>query len=253
MRSDDELLGGSDRAASPLDLTGRWQEKLARLSKGPLDATQVALPAFTLLRGGDLFEGKKHPGPTPPELLSAYEREQLRMERNRVAGPEHDAAIPGLLRVLAQRPAICRRMLLAKPITVALIPKGDDFRRYGFPPHTNPNAAGIFWNDPKGERALIGLREEEILARPWLMAHEMTHAVHLLGCTQAERELLDQFLMPVYRSRRGNEEALAVYAERLFGAVYSDAELRSGSIYAKIRREWHPDHVFARFVRELLG
>ena len=81
MRSDDEFLGGSDRAPSPLDLTGRWQEKLARLSKGPLDASHLALPAFTLLRGGDLFEGKKHPGPTPEPLLSAYEREQLRLER----------------------------------------------------------------------------------------------------------------------------------------------------------------------------
>jgi hypothetical protein len=249
VRSDDELVGGDDRAPSPLDLTGRWQEKLAALGKKP---GSLALPAFNLIRGGDLFERKGKKPRTEVSALDNYVGRKIELHRNKVAGPEHDAALPGLLRVLAGNPAICDRMLLTKSITVALIPKGDDFRRFGFPPHTNPRAAGIFWNDPKGERALIGLREEDILERPWLTAHEMMHAVHLLGMTAEERNLLDRFLMPVYLSRRGCEEAVAVYAEKAFGAQYPAEELSAPGIYAKLRREWHPDQVFSRFMRELL-
>ena len=131
------------------------------------------------------------------------------------------------------------------------MPKGQDYRSFGFPPSTNPHAAGVFWTEPAGEVALLGLREEHVLPRPWLMVHEMTHAVHLLAFTAREREDLEKMLMPVYRSRRWVEEALAIYAERAFGADYREEDLRAPGLYGKTRRDWHPEHVFSLFVAEL--
>jgi hypothetical protein len=171
--------------------------------------------------------------------------------KNHAATPECSAAERGVLRVLEGNPAVCRRMLLAKSIDVVIIPKGDDFRRFGFPPNTNPWAAGIFWNAPKEDIALLGLREELILEKPWLMIHEMAHAVHFLGFTQAEREAIDKMLMPTYRSRRWVEEVLAIYAERAFGAQYTDEELASPDLYGKTRREWTDRAVFSLFIAEL--
>lgn len=235
----DEFVGGEDRSAAPLELGTRdWQNKLAKITNQTPGASDLALPAFTLIRGGDLFEApKKARAPTPKTLLETYREKHLKLIPNRCAQPERDAALQGSLRVLAGNPAICRRMLLAKPIDLVLIPKGRDYREFGFPPHTNPNAAGIFWNAPRDERAMIGLREEDVATMPHLMIHEMAHAVHLLGMTAQERELIDRNLVPVYRSKRWVEEVVAIYAERAFGAKYSEAELASQDLYGKTRRE----------------
>ncbi|MCC7382214.1 MAG: hypothetical protein IT384_10310 [Deltaproteobacteria bacterium] len=253
---DEFIEGGAERTASPLELQGgAWQGKLASITRTPASPSDLNLTAFTLVRGGDLFEAPRSAqrrAPTPSRLLDTYQEERLRLVANRVAPEEREAALQGILRVLSGNPAVCRRMLLARPIDVVLIPKDRDYREYGFPPSTNPNAAGIFWNDPKDERALIGLREERILEKPWLMVHEMMHAVHLIGFTVKERQDIDAMLMPVYRSRRWVEEAVAIYAERAFGAEYSERELAAPDLYGKTRREWTDRAVFALFIEELL-
>lgn len=247
----DEFVGGEDRSAAPLEVRGDWAAKLSAITREKPGASDLALPAFSLVRGGDLFEApQKKREPTPGTLIDTY-RARVDLVHNKCAATERDAAMLGVLRVVSGNPAICRRMLLAKPVRVVLVPRGRDFREYGFPPHTNPYAAGIFWNGPHDERALIGLREEEIV-RPHLMIHEMAHAVHLMGMTVKEREEIDQMLMPVYRSKRWVEEAVAIYAERAFGAKYSEAELAAPDLYGKTRREWTDRAVFALFMDELL-
>jgi hypothetical protein len=249
----DEFVGdGEERAASPLDLKSKdWQKRLASFSK-KASASELALSAFSLVRGGDLFERKSKPARTDPALLDTFLGEQIRFVGNKAAKEECEAATKGVLRVLAGNPALCKRMLLAKPIKLIIIPKGRDFREFEFPPHTNPHAAGIFWNSSKTEIALLGLREELIVAKPWLMVHEMTHAVHFLAFTQKEREDIDGMLLPVYRSRRWVEEAVAIYAERAFGAEYGEDELNAPGLYGKTRRDWNDQHVFALFIEELM-
>lgn len=255
----DEFVGsGEERAASQLDLAAgarAWQERLARLgrvSEGPASA-ELHLGAFSLVRGGDLFErrAKRAQPRTSCDLLDQFTDVQIRLSAHRAAAPERDAALDGVLRVLSGNPALCKRMMIAKAIRLVIVPKGRDFREYAFPPHTNPRALGIFWNSAREEEALLGLREEFILEKPWLMVHEMTHAVHLLGFTQKERDELDGMLMPVYRSKRWVEEAMAIYAERAFGAEYTEAELEAPDLYGKTRRDWREAQVFARFVAEL--
>ncbi|MCB9653696.1 MAG: hypothetical protein H6729_06155 [Deltaproteobacteria bacterium] len=216
----------------------------------------LALPAFTLIRGGDLFERGGRPRrrrwATDPSLLETFRTEQLRTVDNGVDQATIDLAVTGLLRVVAGNAALCRRMLLAKPIRVVLIPRGRDFRLFGFPRHTNPHSAGIFWNRPADPEALLGLREEYVEPKPWLMVHEMTHAVHFLGLTQDERADIEKLLMPVYRSRMWVEEAVAIYAERVFGARYTEEDMNAPGLYGKTRRDWDPQHVFSLFMRMLL-
>lgn len=254
----DEFIGeGAERAATPLDLRpghGDWQAALAKLNRGapPKSAAELALPAFSLVRGGDLFEAPRRARrATPAALLDAYVGSHLRLERNRVAADVAEAAVFGVSGVLAGNPALCKRMALARPIRIVLVPKGRDFREYGFPRHTNPRAAGVFWNGAADPAASLGLREERVLEKPWLMVHEMAHAVHLMGFTEKERGEIDRMLMPVYRSKRWVEEAVAIYAERAFGAKYDDADLRAPGLYGKTRRDWSPRHVFSLFVEQV--
>jgi len=252
----DEFVDGSKgREATPLELArdpSSWQKKLAEtLKRDQPQQRELALPAFTLLRGGDLFERTRPPPHTEPQAVDTYAAERIQLRSNGADAEVEGAAMQGILRVVAGNPAVCMRMLLAKPIEVSLIPPRDDFRRFGFPRHTNPNAAGIFYNGDDRPTALIGLRQELVVAKPWLMVHEMTHAVHLMGMTKKEREHIDEFLMPVYRSRRWVEEAVAIYAERAFGAEYGPGELNAPGLYGKTRRDWHDRSVFSLFTAEL--
>ena len=66
-----------------------------------------------------------------------------------------------------------------------------------------------------------------------------------------KRDKIDRMLMPVYRSKRWVEEAVAIYAERAFGAEYTEGDLRAPGLYGKTRRDWNPDHVFSLFTKEL--
>lgn len=84
------------------------------------------------------------------------------------------------------------------------------------------------------------------------MVHEMAHAVHFLAFTESERQAIDQMLLPVYRSRRWVEEAVAIYAERAFGAEYGEDDLNAPGLYGKTRRDWSERHVFAQFMDELM-
>ena len=253
----DEFVGdGEGRSADLFDVSAgakHWQAKLASMGKKPPGRLDLALSAFSLIRGGDLFERpNKKKSRTDPELIETYKKENLIIEAN-VDRAVRDAAVDGVLRVLSGNPAVCRRMLLAKRMRLVVVPKDRDFADCGFPRHTNPNAAGIFWNHPKEELAMLGLREEYVLDRPHLMVHEMTHAVHFLALTKNERDLIDKTLLPVYRNRTWVEEAVAIYAEKAFGADYTEDELNAPGLYGKTRRDWRPRHVFALFMEELLA
>lgn len=251
----DEFVGtGEARNATPLELGRGWEARLSALTNKTAQPLDVSLPAFTLIKGGDLFQpSKKKPRlPTEPELLDRYKELRLRLIHNKVSATERETAMAGVMRVLAGNPALCRRMLLGKPIDLVLVPKGKDFRSYGFPPHTNPNALGIFWSSPKDERALVGLREEHIASKPYLMVHEMTHAVHFLALTAAEREAIDKHLLPTYRYQRWVEEVVAIHAERAFGAAYTPDDMRAPEPYGRVRREWTDRAVFSLFIDELL-
>ena len=254
----DEFLGdGESRDASPLDISSsskNWQSKLSKVTEQSVEQRALQLTAFSLIRGGDLFErtGKQKHEKTSRALLEAYCAKKLLPQKNSVSSETMDVAIKGVLRVLAGNPAVCLRMMIAKPIQVNLIPQGEDFRAYEFPRHTNPRAAGIFYNKKDSDYALLGLREEYVLEKPWLMIHEMMHAVHLMGMTKNERDMIDKFLLPVYRSRRWVEEVVAIYAERAFGAQYTPEELASPDLYGKTRREWTDQAVFSLFISELL-
>lgn len=253
----DEFLGEKDgRDASPLELSrdsNAWQKKLSDIASVQRPTSAISLSAFTLIRGGDLFErtGKKPAGATT-ELLQKYQDKRIVRGPSKVAAESYEHAVQGITKVLAGNPAVCLRMLLAKPIVLTVVPPQRDFREFGFPKHTNPNAAGIFYNQASSPQALLGLREEYIFDKPWLMIHEMMHAVHLMGFTAKEREMIDSFLLPVYRSRRWVEEAVAIYAECAFGAEYGDDDYRAPGIYGKLRREWTPQAVFSLFMSELL-
>lgn len=252
----EEFLGSEAeaRAPTPFQPGTDWQRELARLGSGGAAANALSIPAFSLIRGGDAYEpprGRASPR-TPAELLGAYRERKLILDPHRARAPVVEAAVSGLSMVLAGHPAVCRRMLLAKPIRLILAPEGGDFRALGFPAHANPRALGLFYNDERAGEALLGLRQERVLDEPHLMIHEMTHAVHFLAFTEMERRLVDEFLMPVFRSRRVIEEVLAVYAECAFGARYRPEELQGENVYARARRDWNEGQVFARFVKELL-
>ena len=213
---------------------------------------ELALPAFSLVRGGDLFESARAPARTSPELLARYRQDNLQVQRTGVDAELVELAVQGCLRVLAGNPAVAKRMLIARPVALVVVPEGDDYRRYGFPRSTNPRAAGIFWNAPDEPVARLGLRAERVRAKPWLMVHEMAHAVHFLAFTARERADVDRMLLPVYGTQRWVEEAFAIYAERAFGAAYDEDDLRAPGWYGKTRRDWHDRHVFALFVQALL-
>lgn len=253
----DEFIGDQDgRDASPLELSRdakTWQTRLSEIASVNRPASAVSLSAFTLIRGGDLFERTgSRPTATDPELLQKYQQQRLIKGSSKIGTKSYEHAVQGILRVLSGNPAVCLRMLLAKPIVLTVVPPKRDFREFGFPRHTNPHAAGIFYNKESSPQALLGLREEYIFDKPWLMIHEMMHAIHLMGFTKREREMIDGFLMPVYRSRRWVEEAVAIYAECAFGAKYGEDDFRAPGMYGKLRREWTSQAVFSLFMSELL-
>lgn len=251
---DEFVAGGEARTATPLELGKGWEQRLSALTKVAAAPLDLALPAFTLIRGGDLYEPPKARArvKTDAGLLDRYQELGLGFVANGVAREERDAARAGILTVLRGNPAICRRMLLAKPIDVVIVPRGHDFAAHGFPRHVHPHAIGVFWNGPRDPRARLGLREEHVLAKPYLMVHEMMHAVHFLGLTAKERETIDAHLLPVFVYQSWVEEVVAIHAERAFGAAYGEEELRAPEPYGKARREWKARSVFARFVDELL-
>jgi hypothetical protein len=251
---DEFLAEGTPRAATPLALGRDWQARLAALTRTPAQPADLALPAFTLLRGGDLYEPPRRAVRlrTEPALLARYEEVALTWAPTRVAPEVRAAARAGLLRVLAGNPAVCRRLMLAKPMEVVLVPESHDLRDHGFPPHTHPHALGVFWNAPGEPRARLGLRAEHVLPKPYLMSHELMHAVHLLALTPEERKLIDAHLRPTYGSTHWIEEVVAIHAERALGARYGEEELRAPEPYGHVRREWSPRTVFARFMDELL-
>jgi hypothetical protein len=254
---DEFVEGSAGRDASPLDLArdpGAWAERLSAIRVPAPERRALGISAFSLLRGGDLYEPPPNlvPARTAPSLLERYADQRLRFEVPRGLDWAVAPARAGLLSVLAGHPAVCLRMLLAKPIRVALIPEGASMAAHGLPRHIHPGAIGVFYNRDGEDEAHIGLRVEHLEPRPWLAVHEMTHAVHLLGLTRAEREAIDRALLPVYGSPRWVEEAVAVHAERAFGARWTEEELRARDVYGALRRGWTDRAVFSRFVSEWL-
>ena len=97
----DEFVGsGQERQASPLELdprSGEWQRRLASFSlrKEPASTSELALPAFTLIRGGDQFERARRRSASPQVLIDAYQDQKLFLKAPRIAREEREAAQAG--------------------------------------------------------------------------------------------------------------------------------------------------------------
>lgn len=247
---------GPGREASDFDLSARsadWMHRIGRAASATTAERALALPEFHLIRTGDHFEAS--PGQararTDAATLSAYAKERLCFS-SALPAAQRAALEKALLSVLSGHPALCRRMLLAKPIDVALVSEAVSFRALGFPPHTNERALGVFWNQRSTPLAKLAIRVEAFSLRPWIAVHEMMHAVYFLALTEAERASIQDLLLPVYRDRRWVEEAVAVYAERAMGATYLPEDLDAPPPYGPIRRDWRKNQVFAHFMEKLL-
>ncbi len=109
----DEFLGdGESRAASPFEINPKdrhWQARLAKLPAPVKSASELSLPAFFLIRDGDMFEASgARAVKTSDALLDTYFDERLRFSKKGVAKAEIQLAQDGLRSVLAGNPAIVK-------------------------------------------------------------------------------------------------------------------------------------------------
>lgn len=213
-------------------------------------AKGLPLVAFTVLAGGDAFEGGK--AATDGVLRAQrWVDERVRVERH--GAPRELAARvrERVVRQLGGNPRLVERLGSAPPLEVDLVPAGGSFVSLGFPAAVLEGAAGLFWGDKSWPAARVALRCEHIDATPMLVEHELAHAVFSLGFTRAEQELAYQHLRPVFGSRAAMDEAFAIYSERELCGSWEPLEKQAPGVYGFTRRQWSEDHVFTRFVRKL--
>jgi len=120
----------------------------------------------------------------------------------------------------------------------------------GYPASVASNTSGLFWDDPRWERARLALRQDRLTEEPHLVFHEFAHAIAYLAFTREERRLLVQRFMSTYRAEHLVDEAFAIYSEREFVPARPE-DARAPGIYGHARRRWSEDHLFTRFVRHL--
>ncbi len=236
-----------------LDLQDRFETRDgSRPESTPLLAEigrDLPLGAFALLAGGDAVDaGGSAPEDGEPRAR-AYVAARIEIVehqeglRERIAG---DVA-----RQLSGNPQLIARMLRAKPLLIDVVPAGVSLAGLGYPKTIRRNASGIFWDQPSWDRARLGLRAERLEVEPALVVHEMAHAIHYLGFTQEERQLIYNLLRPAFGSRAAMDEVFAIYSEREFLATFSPDSKHAPGVYGFTRRQWHEDHLFTRFVRKL--
>ncbi|OGQ09600.1 MAG: hypothetical protein A2138_06900 [Deltaproteobacteria bacterium RBG_16_71_12] len=213
-------------------------------------ARRLPLVAFTVLAGGDAFEG----GSAPKDGLacaSAWVKERVHLERHRAPKELAARVTERMARQLAGNPTLVARLAGAPPITVDLVPEGGSFVALGFPAAVLERAAGLFWGDQSWPAARIALRREHVDATPMLVEHELSHAVFALAFTTKEQEVAYGHLRPVFGARAAMDEAFAIYSERELCGSWDELERHAPGVYGFTRRQWREDHVFTRFVRKL--
>lgn len=213
-------------------------------------ARRLPLVAFSVLAGGDAFEG----GAAPTDGLAraqAWVKDRVTLERHGAPRDLAERVRDRLARQLAGNPTLLERLLTAPPLHVDVVPEGGSFVALGFPAAVLEHAAGLFWGDKAWPAARIALRREHLERTPMLVEHELAHAIFSLAFTQREQETAYQVLRPVFGSRAAMDEAFAIYSERELCGSWEPLEKQAPGVYGFTRRQWSEDHVFTRFVRKL--
>lgn len=211
---------------------------------------KLPLTAFTVLSGGDVFESSGR-GIVDKKSALAYCQSKVRINPHG-AQPQLVQKVTGdIANQLAANAPLLQRMQLTRSIVVELIPPNQAMAKYGFPKNCSATAAGLFWNKPDWDQARIALRQEHLLSDPSLVFHEMGHAIHYLGFTQKERELIYRVLQPTFFNRMAMDEVFAIYGERELAGEYDKRAKKAPGVYGFTRRQWSENHVFTRFVRKL--
>ena len=217
-------------------------------TKGLADelARDLPLPAFALLRSGDVFE---HATPRVDATARA-------VATNWVTTLEVNGAAQGFVRsemvtLLEGNRVLVERLARAKPLRVDVATPGQSLTKLGLPRVMSPHTAGVFWDAPDYSQARIVLREEHLASAKALTAHELGHAIFYLALTDGERRLIYDLLRPTFGSRASMDEAFAIYTEREVQSDFDRKDLDARGIYGAVRRQWHEDHVFTRFIRKL--
>jgi hypothetical protein len=208
----------------------------------------LPLTAFAVLTSGDAFDGGG--APTGGESAARqYVGACVTLAEHQVGSAER---ITGdIVRQLSGNAQLSARMQRAKPVQIDVVPAGVAIASLGYPKAIARNASGIFWDCPSWERARLAVRADRLEAEPALVVHEMAHAIHYLGFTKKERQLIYGLLQPSFGSRAAMDEVFAIYSEREFLDSFSSDEKRAPGVYGFTRRQWNENHVFTRFVRKL--
>ncbi len=213
-------------------------------------AKKHPIAAFSILRGGDVFERSSAKADIARGEAEAYvaaiELEGHGAEAAEIARVRQDAA-----QLLAGNPALVRRMAIAKALRIDIAPPGGAFTKLGLPRAMSSHVAGVFWDVPEWSKARIVVRRERLPDTPALVAHELGHAIFYLAFTDAERALIYDLLRPTFGSRASMDEAFAIYTEREVQSAFDAKDRAAPGIYGAVRRQWSNDQVFTRFVRKL--
>ena len=238
----------------------RFEQHRAHLTDGarpeavPLgdeDGKALPLGAFTILHGGDVFDtARSAPSDGRPRAEAFFDQQVTLAVHG--ASEKHVARVrQDIITQLSGNPQLSRRMQCAKALRIDLVPDGQPMSALGYPKGVSRQAAGLFWDRPQWESARIALRQDHLDEDAALVSHEMAHAIHHLGFTKSERELIYDLLRPTFGSRRAIDEVFAIYSEREFIDRYTREEQRAPGVYGFTRRQWSEDHLFTRFVRKL--
>ena len=224
----------------------------SRPSSTPLSeerARRLPLSAFAVLKGGDAFDAVAAAPDGLSQRARCYCDTKLlfdkRVSATSMAKVRRDATV-----VFSGNPQLLARIEEQKPLRVDIIEPGGSLHAAGYPPSTNERCAGLFWDHPSWPEARLAFRSEHLIEET-LVAHELAHAVHFIACTKAERALIDGVLQPAFVDRQSIDEAFAIYSEREFCRDFTALERGAPGIYGFVRRQWHEDHVFTRFIRKL--
>lgn len=213
---------------------------------------RLPLSAFTLLAGGDVFEARNgRPPAEGPARARAYVKAKLTFVAHGAPPELLQRAEGDIVRLLSGNLQLIGRLEASRPVSIDFIPPGQPMARYGYPRSVSPNAAGLFWDHPDWERARIALRQDKLGSLPYLVFHEMAHAVQGLAFTQEENDLVYRTMLRTYRSRAMVDEVFALYSEREFIPSVTTDDLRAPGVYGVARQRWNEEHLFTRFVRNL--
>ncbi|MEM7675785.1 MAG: hypothetical protein AAF449_07250 [Myxococcota bacterium] len=219
----------------------------------PSIARKNPLIAFAVLRTGDVFDAGDSGAMkgTTAAATAALDATVRWSTENTQA----EAARADMIRQLSGNARLAARMAAAKPIDVDLVKGRADMVARGYPKSVAKHAAGLFWDRPDWSRARIALRTDRLGTEEeeTLVVHEYAHAIHYLGFTADEREVIRCILAPVFAHPSDQDEVFAIYSEREFldRRSFSRLERAAPGVYGVCRQQWSEDHAFAAFVKKL--